>query len=109
MVLANISMLTSSVLRLILQIGCLQQSAISSQCSESIDVRIKYYQFYHLNQHLLHSDTEAFVNLIKCTFGTGVLALPRAYYNSGWVLGLVGSMLIPTFILYAMHVLVVFK
>ncbi|XP_023168140.2 proton-coupled amino acid transporter-like protein CG1139 [Drosophila hydei] len=60
---------------------------------------------FHPNAQNQLTDTEAFVNLIKCTFGTGVLALPRAYYNSGWVLGLVGSMLIPTFILYAMHVL----
>ncbi|XP_017860799.1 PREDICTED: proton-coupled amino acid transporter-like protein CG1139 [Drosophila arizonae] len=51
------------------------------------------------------TDSEAFVNLIKCTLGTGVLALPRAYCNTGWLLGLAGSILISSLLLYAMHVL----
>ncbi|XP_043865856.1 proton-coupled amino acid transporter-like protein CG1139 isoform X1 [Drosophila mojavensis] len=51
------------------------------------------------------TDSEAFVNLLKCILGTGVLALPRAYCNTGWLLGLAGSVLISSLLLYAMHVL----
>lgn len=46
---------------------------------------------------------------MKCTLGTGILALPRAYSNTGWLLGLAGSVLISCLLLYAMHVLVVFE
>lgn len=47
--------------------------------------------------------------MLKCILGTGVLALPRAYCNTGWLLGLAGSVLISSLLLYAMHVLVVFE
>ncbi|XP_030373137.1 proton-coupled amino acid transporter-like protein CG1139 [Scaptodrosophila lebanonensis] len=51
------------------------------------------------------TDTEAFINLIKCAFGTGCLAMPRAYYNAGWLMGIISTVLISSFIVYAMHVL----
>jgi len=49
---------------------------------------------------------EAFINLLKCAFGTGCLAMPRAYYNAGWLLGLISTLLLGCFVVYAMHVLV---
>lgn len=51
---------------------------------------------------------EALVNLIKCTFGTGILAMPRAYYNAGWLLGLISTVLVAAIVVYSLHVLVAF-
>ncbi|KAH8398137.1 hypothetical protein KR215_006357, partial [Drosophila sulfurigaster] len=51
------------------------------------------------------SDMEAFINLLKCALGTGCLAMPRAYYNAGWLLGLISTILLGSFVVYAMHVL----
>ncbi|KAH8371234.1 hypothetical protein KR093_006704, partial [Drosophila rubida] len=51
------------------------------------------------------SDMEAFINLLKCAIGTGCLAMPRAYYNAGWLLGLISTLLLGLFVVYAIHVL----
>ncbi|XP_064545774.1 proton-coupled amino acid transporter-like protein CG1139 isoform X2 [Drosophila montana] len=50
------------------------------------------------------SDLEALVNLIKCTFGTGILAMPRAYYNAGWLLGLISTVLVAGIVVYSLHI-----
>ncbi|XP_060658051.1 proton-coupled amino acid transporter-like protein CG1139 [Drosophila nasuta] len=63
------------------------------------------------NSHIEHvvehpiTDMEAFINLLKCALGTGCLAMPRAYYNAGWLLGLISTILLGSFVVYAMHVL----
>lgn len=49
---------------------------------------------------------EAFINLLKCAFGTGCLAMPKAFYNAGWLLGLISTILLSSLVVYAMHVLV---
>ncbi|BFF99062.1 proton-coupled amino acid transporter-like protein [Drosophila madeirensis] len=51
------------------------------------------------------TDLETFINLVKCAFGTGCLAMPRAFYNAGWAVGLIATVLIGFIVVYAMHVL----
>ncbi|XP_017136693.1 proton-coupled amino acid transporter-like protein CG1139 [Drosophila miranda] len=51
------------------------------------------------------TDLETFLNLVKCAFGTGCLAMPRAFYNAGWLIGLLATVLIGFIVVYAMHVL----
>ncbi|XP_039488739.1 proton-coupled amino acid transporter-like protein CG1139 [Drosophila santomea] len=51
------------------------------------------------------SDLEAFINVLKCGFGTGCLAMPHAFLYSGWLVGLIGTFALSSFMLYAMHIL----
>lgn len=44
--------------------------------------------------------------MIKCAFGTGCLAMPRAFHNTGWLTGLVSTFLVSFLVVYAMNVLV---
>ncbi|KAH8314721.1 hypothetical protein KR074_011839, partial [Drosophila pseudoananassae] len=48
---------------------------------------------------------EVFINVIKCAFGTGCLAMPRAFHNTGWLTGLVSTFLVSFLVVYAMNVL----
>ncbi|KAH8398835.1 hypothetical protein KR222_008359, partial [Zaprionus bogoriensis] len=50
-------------------------------------------------------DWEAFISLLKCIFGTGCLAMPKAYSYVGWLFGLSATLLIGVIVLYTMHVL----
>ncbi|XP_034481326.1 proton-coupled amino acid transporter-like protein CG1139 [Drosophila innubila] len=61
----------------------------------------------HIERDVVHpiTDMEAFINLLKCAFGTGCLAMPKAFYNAGWLLGLISTILLGSFVVYAMHVL----
>ncbi|KAH8364639.1 hypothetical protein KR084_009511 [Drosophila pseudotakahashii] len=51
------------------------------------------------------SDLETFINVLKCGFGTGCLAMPRAFMYSGWLMGLISTFVLSFFVLYAMHIL----
>ncbi|KAH8322500.1 hypothetical protein KR067_001352, partial [Drosophila pandora] len=48
---------------------------------------------------------EVFINVIKCAFGTGCLAMPRAFHNTGWLTGLVSTFIVSFLVVYAMNVL----
>ncbi|KAH8239297.1 hypothetical protein KR032_002915, partial [Drosophila birchii] len=48
---------------------------------------------------------ESFVNVLKGAFGTGCLAMPRAFLNAGWLNGLILTVVLTSFVVYAMHVL----
>ncbi|KAH8296229.1 hypothetical protein KR054_003384, partial [Drosophila jambulina] len=48
---------------------------------------------------------ETFINVLKCAFGTGCLAMPRAFMNAGWLTGLIMSVSLGSFVVYALHVL----
>lgn len=49
---------------------------------------------------------ETFINVLKCAFGTGCLAMPQAFLNAGWLTGLVMTVVLGAFVVYAIHVLV---
>nr|XP_016941799.2 proton-coupled amino acid transporter-like protein CG1139 [Drosophila suzukii] len=51
------------------------------------------------------SDLETFINVLKCGFGTGCLAMPKAFLYSGWLIGLISTFALTSFVLYAMHTL----
>ncbi|XP_050307347.1 proton-coupled amino acid transporter-like protein CG1139 isoform X3 [Anthonomus grandis grandis] len=49
---------------------------------------------------------ETLIHLLKSSFGTGILAMPLAFYHSGYVLGIIGTTLIGMLCTYCMHMLV---
>ncbi|XP_063220788.1 proton-coupled amino acid transporter-like protein CG1139 [Bacillus rossius redtenbacheri] len=51
------------------------------------------------------TNAETLFNFIKCCMGTGILAMPNAFYNSGYVLGGVGMLVIASVVIYCKHML----
>lgn len=43
--------------------------------------------------YLSFSDQEAFIELLKCIFGTGCLAMPKGFANVGWLVGLISTVI----------------
>lgn len=51
-------------------------------------------------------NNEALVHLIKATIGGGFLAMPEAFHNAGWLIGLVGTVLLGLAVLNMMSTIV---
>ncbi|XP_002061525.2 glutamate transporter polyphemus isoform X1 [Drosophila willistoni] len=49
---------------------------------------------------------DAFVSLLKCVIGTGILAMPLAYRNAGIAVGTVMSILLMILLTYSIHLLI---
>lgn len=62
----------------------------------------------HAHRILEHPTTnsETLIHLLKGSLGTGILAMPNAFYNSGLLVGTVGTILIGILCTYCLHVLV---
>lgn len=62
----------------------------------------------HLHRNVPHptTDTETLVHLLKGSLGTGILAMPKAFHQSGWLSGLVNTILIGILCTYGLHILV---
>lgn len=46
------------------------------------------------------------LHLLKGSLGTGILAMPRAFFNAGYVVGLIATFVIGLFCTYCMRILV---
>lgn len=62
----------------------------------------------HLHRNRPHPTTnfETLVHLLKGSLGTGILAMPQAFYNAGYISGFVNTILIGILCTYCLHVLV---
>ncbi|KAL6264487.1 hypothetical protein P5V15_004595 [Pogonomyrmex californicus] len=52
------------------------------------------------------SNFETLVHLLKGSLGTGILAMPNAFYNSGLLVGVIATIIIGALCTYCLHVLV---
>lgn len=62
----------------------------------------------HLHRNRPHPTTnfETLVHLLKGSLGTGILAMPQAFYNAGYLSGFINTILIGVLCTYCLHVLV---
>lgn len=62
----------------------------------------------HMHRCVSHPTTnlETLLHLLKGSLGTGILAMPRAFYHAGYALGIVGTLLIGFVCTYCIHLLV---
>ncbi|KAG5307196.1 PREDICTED: proton-coupled amino acid transporter 1-like [Acromyrmex echinatior] len=60
----------------------------------------------HRNRPNPTSNFETLVHLLKGSLGTGILAMPNAFYNSGLVVGVIATVIIGALCTYCLHVLV---
>lgn len=51
------------------------------------------------------NNIDAFISLLKCVMGTGILAMPLAIRYSGIVVGMLLSVLLMIFLTYCIHLL----
>ncbi|KAL0279970.1 UNVERIFIED_CONTAM: hypothetical protein PYX00_001407 [Menopon gallinae] len=51
------------------------------------------------------SNFETFLHLLKSLLGTGILAMPKAFFYAGWVVGVICSALIAVISTYCVHLL----
>ncbi|CAH1979959.1 unnamed protein product [Acanthoscelides obtectus] len=60
------------------------------------------------NRNLEHptSNFDTMIHLLKGNIGTGILAMPDAFMNAGWVIGLFGTMCMGVICTHCMHMLV---
>lgn len=52
------------------------------------------------------TNCETLLHLLKGSLGTGILAMPMAFYHSGWVLGIVATTFIGLLCTYCIHMLI---
>jgi proton-coupled amino acid transporter len=60
----------------------------------------------HRNVKSPTTNTETLIHLLKGSLGTGILAMPNAFFKAGLVIGFVGTILIGSLCTYCIHVLV---
>ncbi|RLU19973.1 hypothetical protein DMN91_008532 [Ooceraea biroi] len=60
----------------------------------------------HRNRQNPTTNFETLVHLLKGSLGTGILAMPNAFYNSGLLVGVIATILIGVLCTYCLHVLV---
>lgn len=51
------------------------------------------------------TNTETLLHLLKGSLGTGILAMPRAFSNAGYVVGCIGTVIIGVLCTYCIHIL----
>lgn len=50
-------------------------------------------------------NAETLLHLLKGSLGTGILAMPHAFYNSGYIVGIIGTVIIGFISTYCVHLL----
>ncbi|PNF20534.1 Proton-coupled amino acid transporter-like protein CG1139 [Cryptotermes secundus] len=65
-----------------------------------------YNPHLHRNVETPTTNTETLIHLLKGSLGTGILAMPNAFFKAGLIVGFVGTILIGSLCTYCIHVLV---
>lgn len=65
------------------------------------------YDPYLERNHVEHSLTnnETTIHLLKSSLGTGILAMPKAYYHAGYIVGSIGTIAIGSIAVYCIQLL----
>lgn len=65
-----------------------------------------YYNLCSFKYCFISRNFDTMIHLLKGNIGTGILAMPDAFRNSGWVVGLVCTALLGAVCTHCMHMLV---
>ncbi|XP_017773901.1 PREDICTED: proton-coupled amino acid transporter-like protein CG1139 isoform X2 [Nicrophorus vespilloides] len=66
----------------------------------------EYDPYEHRTVERPTTNTETLLHLLKGSLGTGILAMPKAFHHSGYIFGLVGTIIIGLICTYCIHLLV---
>uniref|UniRef100_A0A1A9WDD4 Amino acid transporter transmembrane domain-containing protein n=1 Tax=Glossina brevipalpis TaxID=37001 RepID=A0A1A9WDD4_9MUSC len=78
----------------------------TSHFKEKIRLHNEYDPFAYRDQKTGTSTRDAFLHLLKSSLGTGILAMPMAFFNAGIVFGLIGTLAVGVLCTYCVHILV---
>lgn len=53
-----------------------------------------------------YSNAETLIHLLKCSLGTGILAMPQAFARAGLVTGILATVIVGVIVTHCLHVLV---
>lgn len=70
------------------------------------DLEGNYDPFAHRDQKKTTSDLGSLLHMLKSSLGSGILAMPMAFKNSGLLLGAVGTIVVGILCTYCVHMLV---
>ncbi|XP_075972274.1 proton-coupled amino acid transporter-like protein pathetic [Anticarsia gemmatalis] len=74
---------------------------------EKKDLGIEEYNpFEHRQVVKPNSDIRSLANLLKASLGSGLLAMPLAFSNSGWLVGIIGTIVIAFICGHCVHIFV---
>lgn len=62
--------------------------------------------FFTLSHDGFCSNIETMLHLLKGSLGTGILAMPKAFSNAGYVIGIIATIIIGFLCIYCMRILV---
>lgn len=65
-----------------------------------------YDPYVHRNVKIPTTNTETLIHFIKASIGTGVLAMPNAFSNAGYINGLILTCFIGSIALYCLHLVI---
>ncbi|XP_026679970.1 proton-coupled amino acid transporter-like protein CG1139 [Diaphorina citri] len=71
------------------------------------DLESAYDPFAHRDQKKTTSDTGALLHMLKSSLGSGILAMPMAFKNSGLMLGAFGTIIVGILCTYCVHMLLI--
>ncbi|XP_066595896.1 proton-coupled amino acid transporter-like protein CG1139 [Prorops nasuta] len=84
----------------------IEQSQSEGAALSTSESQEPYDPHKHRNRPNPTSNAETLVHILKGSLGTGILAMPNAFCNSGLVTGVVATVLIGALCTYCLHVLV---
>lgn len=76
------------------------------QLLDGTNSAVDYDPHLHRNVPSATSNTETIIHLLKGSLGTGILAMPQAFYFSGYATGIICTIIIGILCTYCLHVLV---
>ncbi|XP_037034964.1 proton-coupled amino acid transporter-like protein CG1139 [Bradysia coprophila] len=65
-----------------------------------------YDPYLHRNVEHPTSNSDTLIHLLKGSLGTGILAMPKAFFNSGYLVGSIGTVIIGIICTYCIHLLI---
>ncbi|XP_073966240.1 proton-coupled amino acid transporter-like protein pathetic [Choristoneura fumiferana] len=71
-------------------------------CNDNND----YNPFEHRKVEKPNSNVRSLANLLKASLGSGLLAMPLAFANAGWVVGIIGTIIIAFICGHCVHIFV---
>lgn len=78
----------------------------SGKSPQLLDGSVDYDPHLHRDVPSATSNNETIIHLLKGSLGTGILAMPQAFDNAGYLNGIIGTIIIGFLCTYCLHVLV---
>lgn len=73
---------------------------------KNVEANDEYDPFEHRDKEDANTTMGSLAHLLKSSLGTGILAMPAAFKNAGYLVGGVGTLILGFVCTYSVHILV---